>query len=963
MATRMSSIGKSNGIRLSRRTFTKLTALGTAAALSGISSVGVSAKLSELGLIETTAAQAQAAGVRLVKSNCTHCAVGCGFHGRVENGVCTGIEPWLENPINTGSMCSKGTSIAEILNSELRLQHPMKKTGGKWVQISWQAALDEIANKMKEIQAKYGPDSIMYIGSAKTSNEYCYLFRKFAAFNGTNNVDHQARICHSTTVAGLANTWGYGAMTNPWNDMRHSGLIMFFGENAAESHPVAMLHILEAKRLGAKFIVCDPRFTKSAAVADMWVRFRSGTDIAVLWGIANVIVNENWHNKDFIAKKTYGFEKWWDVVKNYTPEVVEDISWVPAATIRQLAYEWSHTPGGKPACICWAMGATQHTVGTQNIRAMACLELLCGHVGKPGGGTNAFRGHDNVQGSSDTSVLSHLLPSYYGLGEKDWKHWISVWNEHAPITFEEMKAKFAEYPAGSGKSLMNTTGIPVSRWHDAVLEAPAQPNPIKMCFVWGHSLNSIGRVKTLKAAMEKVEMLVGVDPHATIAASLADRPDGIIILPASTQFEQDGSCNNSARETQWRNRIVNPLYESRPDGWIIRELANRLGFGQHFTYEDTARPASDWQRMVSPELILKEYNRGALGIMHRGKTPERIKAQQLQCVTECSVFSPDDLQAKTGPLTGEYWGLPWPCWNEKHPGTPILYRDDVPVKEGGHAFRTRFRYTSTDPTKPNSTPGNPVADDGVSQLQEGGYDEKNADGTDGPGWQYQMNESFQSLIDQNICPSGKGRARFRAWEMPDPVPVHREPIESPRPDLIDKYPTYKDVADLYRLKTPYETNQQARKNLVNDYPFILTSGRQVEHMGGGAETRSCHYLVELQPDMYAEINPTVAMELGIVHWDWIWVENLRGRIKVRAFVTERVNEGKKLPNGRRVEATIFLPYHWAGILEGVSYANRWPEGAGELAYGESANTLSVDGFDRTTAMQETKAALCKVYKA
>lgn len=955
MATRTNSIGKSSGIRMSRRTFTKLTALGTAAALSGISSV--SAITDTFPLIDTASASPEEAGVKLVKSNCVHCAVGCGFHGRVENGVCTGVEPWLENPINAGSMCSKGTSIAEILNSPLRLRTPMEKVGGQWKQISWTEALDKIANKMKEIQSKYGPDSIMYIGSAKMSNEYCYLMRKFAAFNGTNNIDHQARICHSTTVAGLANTWGYGAMTNPWNDMRHSGLVMFFGENAAESHPVAMLHILEAKRRGAKFVVCDPRFTKSAAVADQYVRFRSGTDIALLWGIANVIVTNEWHNKDFIAKKTYGFEKWWDVVKNYTPEVVEDITWVPADTIRQLAYDWAHPPRGEgyPACICWAMGATQHTVGTNNIRAMACLELLMGHVGKPGGGTNAFRGHDNVQGSSDTSVLAHILPAYYGLTEKDWKHWISVWNEHAPITYEELKAKFAEYPAGSGKSLMNVTGIPVSRWHDAVLEAPSQPNPIKMVFVWGHSLNSIGRTKKLKEAMEKVELLVGVDPHATIAASLADRPDGIIILPASTQFEQDGSVTNSARQTQWRNKIIEPLYDSRPDGWIMRELAERLGFGEHFTYEDPARPANDYQRMVSPELILKEFNRGSLGIMYRGKTPERLKAQQLQCATECNVFSCEDCQAKSGPLVGQYWGLPWPCWNEQHPGTPILYRSDVPIKEGGHEFRARFR-TAT------SKPGDPLSDDGVSQLQEGGYDQKNADGTDGDGWLYQKDESFQSLIDQNICPSGKARARFRAWEMPDPVPVHREPIESPRPDLIDKYPTYNDVADLYRLKTPYKTIQQERKNLVNDYPFILTSGRQVEHMGGGAETRSCHYLVELQPEMYAEINPTVAMELGISHWDWIWVENLRGRIKVRAYVTERVNEGV-IRNGKRVEATIFLPYHWAGILEGVPYADRWPEGTQELAYGESANTLTVEGFDRSMAMQETKAALCKVYKA
>jgi formate dehydrogenase major subunit len=941
MAARTKSIGKSSGIRMSRRTFTKLSALGTAAALSGIS--GVSAYPSKLGdLIEPAAAAPEEAGVTLVKSTCSHCAVGCGFHGKIKDGVCIGLEPWLENPINRGSMCSKGTSIAEILNSSTRLRTPMEKVGGQWKAISWTEALDKIANKMKEIKANYGPDSIMYIGSAKTSNEECYLFRKFAAFNGTNNVDHQARICHSTTVGGLANTWSYGAMTNPWNDMRNSGVILFFGENAANSHPVAMLHILEAKKRGAKFIVCDPRFTKSAAAADMFVRFRSGTDIPLLWGIANVIVNNGWQDTDFIEKRSYGFAKWWDVVKDYTPEVVEDITWVPADTIRQLARDWAFPPRGEgyANCICWAMGATQHTVGTNNIRAMACLSMLMGYPGRPGGGTNAFRGHDNVQGATDMCVLSHWLPAYYGLDDGSWQHWIGVWNRHAPVTFEEMKAKFEnDYPAGSGKSLMNKPGITVSRWYEGVLsdEFPIlQPNPIKMAFVWGHSLNSITEMKRMKAAMEKVELLVGVDPHATIASSLADRPDGIIVLPAATQFEETGSVSNSARQVQWRNKIVEPLYDSKPDWWMIKELATRLGFGEHFTYNEY------------PEDVLREINLGANVIMMR-QSPERLKRQQTQCVTECSVFDCEDCQAKSGPVKGEYWGLPWPCWNNEHPGTPILYRNDIPIWEGGNEFRPRFR-------GPDSTPGNPLSDDGESQLGASyigaGYDEKNSDGTDGPGWKKEIDADFKSLLDQNICPSGAGRARFRAWNLPDPVPIHREPIESPRPDLIDKYPTYDDVTDHYRVPCLYKTIQQQRKNLVNDYPLILTTGRQVEHMGGGAETRSCEYLVELQPEMYAEINPNKALELGITHWDYVWVETLRGRIKVRANVTYRVNE-----------QTIFCPYHWAGWFEGESYEDRYPPGTAELALGDSVNIICVDAYDRSTNMQETKACLCKVYKA
>jgi len=190
MATKAKSIFGSD-FRMSRRSFTKLTALGTAAALSGISNVG--AYPTELELFGEVSA-APAPGVNLVKSNCSHCALGCGFLGRVEAGVCTGIEPWVENPINRGAMCSKGTSIAEMLNSDSRLKYPMKKVGGTWKQISWNEALDEIANKVKEIKANYGPDSVMWIGSAKVTNEECYLFRKLAAFNCTNNVDSQARI-------------------------------------------------------------------------------------------------------------------------------------------------------------------------------------------------------------------------------------------------------------------------------------------------------------------------------------------------------------------------------------------------------------------------------------------------------------------------------------------------------------------------------------------------------------------------------------------------------------------------------------------------------------------------------------------------------------------------------------------------------------------------------------------------
>ena len=909
MATRTNSISYSD-LRMSRRTFIKLTALGAAATLIGNR---VGAYPETVKLIERVSELASAAPepeVKLVKSICSHCAIGCGFLGRVEDGVFTGIEPWEAHPINAGGMCSKGASIREIVVSERRLHYPMKKEGGRWRRISWDEALDEIASKMAEVRAKYGPDSVMFIGSAKMTNEECYLFRKLAAFWGTNNVDHQARICHSTTVAGLANTWGFGAQTNNVNDVRNSKCLLILGSNAAEAHPVAMQHFLEAKERGAVIIVVDPRFTKTASKADIFARIRPGTDVAFMLGLINVIVNNNWHDKEFIKNRTIGFEDLWEVAKEYTPEVVEDITWVPADTIRLIArtlYE------NKPSTVIWAMGQTQHSVGTNNTRMSAILNLILGHAGQSGGGCQPLRGHDNVQGATDLCILSHSLPGYYGLGKKAWEHWCKVWG----ISYEEMKSRFAS------EELMHKPGFTVARWYEGVLlpeDEIDQPHNIKICFFWGHSANSISEMKRMKEAMEKLDLLVIVDPYATPASAIPERADGIILLPASTVFEKEGSVTTSGRQVQWRNKIIEPLFESKPDFWIIQQLAAKLeektglAFKKYFTY---ARPEDVW----------KEIKAGMLSIGMR-QDPERLKRQQDYDWT----FDRDTTWSE---VLGEYWGLPWPCWNDTHPGTPILYDDSKPVSKGGHDFRARWGTTVPEEA------GKHV---GESLLRE-----------DNPvpqyNYAYDPAEIERALADGQP-PTGRGKARIWAWNLPDPVPVHREPIESPRPDLIDKYPTYDDVPKHYRVPTKFKSKQQARKNLVDEYPLILTTGRQVEHMGGGAETRSCPYLVELQPEMYAEINPALAAKIGVKHWDYIWVETPRGRCKVRAYVTERVNEKE-----------VFMPFHWAGWFEGVSYKERYPPGCAELALGDSCNIITVDGYDRVTQMQETKVCLCKVYKA
>ena len=244
------------------------------------------------------------------KNLCTHCSVGCSVIAKVANGVWIGQEPVYDSPINRGSHCCKGAAVRDDVLSERRLRYPVKLVNGQWIRISWETAIDEIGDKLLDIREKSGPDSVYWLGSAKFTNEAAYLNRKLAAFWGTNNSDHQARICHSTTVTGVANTWGYGAMTNSYNDIRNSKTILVMGGNPAEAHPVSLQHILEGKELNrANMIVVDPRMTRTAAHATEYVRVRPGTHIATIYGMLWHIFENGWEDKEFLSQRVYGVDE------------------------------------------------------------------------------------------------------------------------------------------------------------------------------------------------------------------------------------------------------------------------------------------------------------------------------------------------------------------------------------------------------------------------------------------------------------------------------------------------------------------------------------------------------------------------------------------------------------------------------------------------------------------------------
>ena len=959
---------------MDRRAFLRRSGLG----------VGAGIAVSQLVLVKKAqaadAAKSAEGGTKKIevkRTVCGHCSVGCAVDAVVENGVWVRQEPVFDSPINLGAHCAKGAALREHGHGEYRLKYPMKLVDGKYVRIGWDQALDEISAKMLDLRKQSGPDSIFVVGSSKHNNEQAYLLRKWMSFWGSNNTDHQARICHSTTVAGVANTWGYGAMTNSYNDMQNSKAAMYIGSNAAEAHPVSMLHMLHAKEAGCKMIVVDPRFTRTAAKADDYVRIRSGSDIPFLFGVMHHIFKNGWEDKQYIEDRVYGMDKVREeCLSKWTPDKVEEACGVDEATCLKVAKTMAEN---RPSTVVWCMGQTQHTIGNAIVRASCLLQLALGNVGKSGGGTNIFRGHDNVQGATDVGPNPDSLPGYYGLVEGSWKHFAKAWG----VDFEWIKKQYAP-------GMMGKPGMTVSRWIDGVLEKNElidQDSNLRGMFFWGHAPNSQTRGLEMKKAMDKLDLLVVIDPFPSASAAMAAMPGkpedqnknrAVYLLPAATQFETTGSVTASNRSIQWREKVIDPLWESRTDHMIMYQLAVKLGFDKELVKNYKMVQGKGG---MEPEIesILREINRSVWSIGYSGHSPERIKAH----MRNMNVFDVKTLRAKGGidketgySLDGDYFGLPWPCWGTpemKHPGSPNLYDTSRHVMDGGGNFRANFG----------------VERDGVSLLAADGSHSLGAELTTGYpefdhlllkklGWWGDLTEAEQKAAEgknwktdssggiirvvmkvHGCHPFGNAKARAIVWNFPDPIPQHREPLYSNRADLVAKYPTHDDKKAFWRLPTLYKSVQQQNKDIGKTFPLIMTSGRLVEYEGGGEETRSNPWLAELQQEMFVEINPKTANDRGIRNGEDVWVKTppmlampeFKG-IKVKAQVTERVNA-----------ETVFLPFHFSGRWGGVDLAPYYPPGAAPVIRGESVNTATTYGYDSVTMMQETKTTVCQIEKA
>jgi formate dehydrogenase major subunit len=513
-----------------------------------------------------------------VASICPYCGCGCGFYIIVKDGKPIGIDYMGEHPINRGALCSKGNAALEVVSHPGRLCYPMKKKNGNWVRVTWEKALNLVATKLRDVCKVEGADALGFLSSAKCTNEENYLFQKLARMLGTNNVDHCARLCHASTVVGLVDTLGSGAMTNPIYDLTHSQCIFIIGSNFAENHPIVSQWIWDAKKSGTKVIVADPRYTPTAWMADIYLALKPGTDTALANGMINVIVEERLFNEHFIKNRTAGFDKLRASVDRYSLPYVEAVTGVPQSKIREAAKTYAQA---RASAIVYCMGITQHTCGYENVVSCADLALICGQVGRPGAGLLPLRGQDNVQGACDMGALAEFLPGYVRLNDEvDRARIFRQWGRNSQpgkpgLTVVEM---FSAATEGKLKAMYIMGENPIV----------SDPNSLHVC-----------------EALEKLDFLVVQDIFLTETAELAD-----VVLPAACWAEKEGTVTATSRSVQWRPKILEPPGEAKADLKIICEIGKRLGLS--FDYHSAAEVLREINNVVPP---------------YAGITSERVKHQ------------------------------------------------------------------------------------------------------------------------------------------------------------------------------------------------------------------------------------------------------------------------------------------------------------------------------------------------
>ena len=491
--------------------------------------------------------------IKKTKTVCTYCGVGCSFTMWTKGRKILKVQPEVESPANGISTCIKGKFGWGFVNSEERLKYPLIRKNGKFVQASWDEAIDFAAKGLKKVGEKYGNESLMFIASSKGTNEESYLLQKMARqIFHNNNVDNSSRFCQAPATTGLWRTVGYGGDAGSIQDIYKSELVMIVGANTAESHPVLATRVKRAHKLNhQKLIVSDLRKNEMAERADIYLHPSPGTDIVLLSALSKYIIDQGWHDREFIEKRVNGFDEYYKSLQPFTLENASSITGIPEKQIIETA-EMIHSV--KSMCILWAMGITQHSAGSDESTAISNLLVLTGNYGRPGTGAYPLRGHNNVQGASDFGAMPTYLPGYQPIKDKE-------------VIKKFEKAWHTELPTKPG--IDNVSCI-----------ENIDNDKIKAMYVVGQEIASTGPDSNMiRDSLEKLDFLIVEDVFFSETAKYAD-----VVLPATVSLEKEGTFTNTERRIQRIYQVMEPYEQTKPDWEIIQGIAKSLGYDWNYKH-------------------------------------------------------------------------------------------------------------------------------------------------------------------------------------------------------------------------------------------------------------------------------------------------------------------------------------------------------------------------------------------